>query len=187
MVFVDTETTGVDPRFRRAWDIALIRRENNGYERSITIFVKLEDLDLERADPEGLSIGGFYSRHPQHGGSLAHGQYLLDENAAARLVQDWTAGSALYAVNVAFDADVLLTMMARQRLQPRWTDTRDIRKYARRHITSSGNSAAGTEDLSVQCGVALPAPHVRHTGMGDADWVKRWFDQMCTLGVEMTA
>lgn len=187
MVFVDTETTGVNPRFRRAWEIALIRRESNGHERSITVFVRLDDLDLGHADPDGLSVGRFADRHPQNGGALGPGQYLLDEAAAAQLVQEWTSGTALYAVNVAFDADVLAALMARQGLRARWFAQHDIRAYARQHLARTGRPAASTEDLSVQCGVELPVARVRHTAMGDADWVRRWFDQMCALGVEMSA
>lgn len=35
-----------------------------------------------------------------------------------------------------------------------------------------------SDDLSRACGVEPPAEHERHTSMGDARWVMRWYDRM---------
>ena len=45
---VDTETTSLRPD-RRAWDIALIRRDDEG-ERRVQFFIELDALDLPNAD-----------------------------------------------------------------------------------------------------------------------------------------
>ncbi len=44
---VDTETTSLRPD-RRAWDIALIRRDDEG-ERRVQFFIELDALDLPNA------------------------------------------------------------------------------------------------------------------------------------------
>lgn len=45
VAFLDTETTGRD-RFRRPWEIAIIRRDHTD-ERAVTIFVALAVLSHE--------------------------------------------------------------------------------------------------------------------------------------------
>ena len=35
-----------------------------------------------------------------------------------------------------------------------------------------------SDDLSRACGVEPPAPEERHTALGDARWVKRWYDRI---------
>ena len=60
---VDTETTSLRPD-RRAWDIALIRRDDEG-ERRVQFFIELDALDLPNADPFSLNVGRFWERHPQ--------------------------------------------------------------------------------------------------------------------------
>lgn len=59
-VFVDTETDGVHDG-RRAWEVALIRREPTGEQTEYQAFLP---ITLDTADPIGLAKGGFYQRHP---------------------------------------------------------------------------------------------------------------------------
>lgn len=54
VVFLDTETTGLDPERHQVWELALIR---DGKE-----YVWQLPVDLTRADPTGLRIGQFYER-----------------------------------------------------------------------------------------------------------------------------
>ncbi|MCK8670968.1 hypothetical protein M1M07_07535 [Rhodococcus sp. HM1] len=39
-----------------------------------------------------------------------------------------------------------------------------------------------SDDLSRACGVEPPAPEERHTALGDASWVKRWYDHITEAG-----
>ena len=65
---VDCETTSLRPD-RRAWDIALIRRDDEG-ERRVQFFIELDALDLPNADPFSLNV----SRCPVlHGASWLAG------------------------------------------------------------------------------------------------------------------
>ncbi|MDZ4232820.1 MAG: hypothetical protein U1C73_03460, partial [Dietzia sp.] len=86
VVFLDTETTGKGPR-RRAWEIAMIRRDATG-DREITLYVDVADLDLPHADPKALAIGRFDQRHPQRDGVLTTpNTHLLPASTAAAVVQ----------------------------------------------------------------------------------------------------
>ncbi|WP_063046256.1 hypothetical protein [Nocardia pseudovaccinii] len=204
LVFVDVETTHTDPNLRRPWEIALIRREPNGWQSQITILI--EDVDLSHADPGALDVGRFYQRHPKYalnpspvratpppsitwqianefdGSTMEDDVFYLTEAAAAAVVDDWTAPSTNGQVrfagyNVWFDADTLDAMLRRQQRLPRWD-------Y---HLIDVGNMAVGrlgiaepmrSYDLSRATGAEPPSEAERHTALGDARWVMRWWDQL---------
>lgn len=75
LAFIDTETTGLDPEQHEIWEVGLIARgvafpamlesipEQGTQDYWFRWFLP---VDLSRADPEGLRIGGFHDRHP-HG------------------------------------------------------------------------------------------------------------------------
>ena len=62
IVFLDTETTSLR-HDRRAWEIAMIRREVDGTEAETHLFV---DVSIANADQRALAIGGYFDRHPKH-------------------------------------------------------------------------------------------------------------------------
>lgn len=204
LVFVDIETTHTDPDLRRPWEIALIRREPNGWQKQITILI--EDVDLSHADRRALDVGRFFERHPEYAlipppvrdtppssitcqivnesddSTVEDDVFYLTEAAAAAVVDAWTApstnGRARFAgYNVWFDADTLDAMLRRHRRLPRWD-------Y---HLIDVGNMAAGrlgiaepmrSYDLSRATGAEPPSEAERHTALGDARWVMRWWDQL---------
>lgn len=59
VVFVDTETTHLSPRHGDAWEIAVIRRREDGVDCEYVWQVR---PDLATADPEALAIGKFHER-----------------------------------------------------------------------------------------------------------------------------
>ncbi|WP_405063588.1 hypothetical protein OG474_18580 [Kribbella sp. NBC_01505] len=72
IVFVDLETTSLRepwlPGGRQIWQLAVIRREDDGRETTYNRFVPLRELDLERATEQALTISRF-ERHPESHGS----------------------------------------------------------------------------------------------------------------------
>jgi len=60
-VYIDTETTGLDPTKHAIWEVGLITAK--GDEKSW--MVELTNQELADADPFALQIGGFHKRHPQ--------------------------------------------------------------------------------------------------------------------------
>jgi hypothetical protein len=132
--FVDTETTGVHPG-RRAWEIAIIRREPNDAETTLHVFVS--DVDLSAADTFGLKVGRFYDRHPNYNGTfkvdfvddpwcgyttgpIPAGAQVASEAVCAELVERITRGAHLVGAVPNFDAEVFADMLRRHQLTPAW-------------------------------------------------------------------
>ena len=179
VVFVDTETTK-RTRGYRPWEIALIRRESSGAESAITIFVDKADLDLSNADPDALEIGGFGYRHPQNGGHLEADQVLCAGDEAAAVVQQWTDSAMLFGVNCHFDAVGLDGLLDRAGRTATWfyaPQSIDAIAYGFA-LKDDPGAPRSSEPLSKVCGVDPPGPEERHTAMGDALWVRRWFDAL---------
>ncbi len=179
VVFLDTETTGKGPR-RRAWEIAMIRRDATG-DREITLYVDVADLDLPHADPKALAIGRFDQRHPQRDGVLTTpNAYLLPASTAAAVVQRWTAGARVFGVVPSFDTGCLEALLERHDRAPRWHyQPWDIAVLATGYLIARQIPVQrSAEATSRACGVATPGPHERHTALGDARWVRRLHDRI---------
>ncbi|MFE3597570.1 hypothetical protein ACFXOH_22930, partial [Bacillus subtilis] len=200
VVFLDTETDGVHPG-RKAYEVAMIRREPDGQQLETQFFV---DIDLDTADPYGLKVGRFYERHP-------YGRYLagtipdfsfgykdasefLRPRDAAHEVARWTHGAHIIGLVPNFDTETLANLLRSQHLTHAW-------HY---HLIDVASMAVGwlhgaaapvkavmpesireqlvlpwkSDDLSRACGVEPPGVDERHTAMGDARWAMRWFDRI---------
>lgn len=176
-VFLDTETTGLHDA-RRAWEISMIRRHPGLDDATITIFIHLDDIAIEHAEPAALDIGRFHDRHPAFGAPLTTDQLYLSERDAMQIVDDWTYRAEIFGIKPRFDTDTLTEAFIRHHRQPRWwREPRDITDLAQGWVQAHGNRAhRNPEALSAQCGIAVPANEQRHTAYGDAEWVKRWYD-----------
>lgn len=227
LVFVDTETTGLHPD-RRAWEIAMIRRDAHG-EREVLI--QVSDIDLSTAEPMGLKVGGFYERHAGYrpdaewiggpnGYPFVEGDPSLwmTEAAAAREVEAMTRGAHLIGAVPDFDARTLDPMLRRHGFVPSWhhhlvdiealavgwlsawaaQPTRYVTGTAPEGVMSQGHGQIWmlpertevtslreliappwrSDDLARACGVEPPSDADRHTAMGDARWVQRWYDTL---------
>ena len=138
---VDTETTSLRPD-RRAWDIALIRRDDEG-ERRVQFFIELDALDLPNADPFSLNVGRFWERHPQAVKLRAGTSIFCEDNelwsawandkivdvpagsvvdavTAAHIVAAVTHGATLVGAVPNFDAEVLSALLRDNSLTPTW-------------------------------------------------------------------
>lgn len=198
LCFLDIESDGVHPG-RKAWEIALIRREPSGLQHEVEFFV---DIDLDTADPFGLRVGRFYERHP-------YGRYLSGElpdfvfgvkddgdflrpRDAAETVARYTHGANIVGIVPNFDTEVLAALLREQHLTPAW----------HHHLCDAGTLALGYlhglssgelrelltppwdyEAISRAVGVEPPNEEERHTAMGDAKWAMRLFDEI-TGGAE---
>lgn len=178
--FVDIESTGLHAQCR-PWEIAVIRRESGGTECEFCLYVRVEDLDLERAQPLGLAIGRFSERHPQRGGRSQSGAPLVTEREAAKHLADWTAGTVIHGVYPAYDVDVLSRMLSRHGIAPRWSPGKpvDVAAMARKWLNGQGIAPAKENAaVSRQCGIEIPGADDVHTALGDARWARRWFDHL---------
>lgn len=179
--FIDTEYTTLDPWRRRPWEIAIIRRDPGVPDVEMQII--LTDVDLCDADPKSLEIGGFFQRHPKFGvGEENPLVSYLPEHEAARLVETMTRECHIIAAVPDPDVDILREMLRRHGL--RWTGhyhLMDIENVAIGYVKGLDDSfrpkfPLNSEQLSELCGVPCPKDEDRHTAMGDARWVRDWWD-----------
>ncbi|MGH9073957.1 MAG: exonuclease domain-containing protein, partial [Acidimicrobiales bacterium] len=148
--FVDTETTGLDPRWHQVWEVAAI------VER--TEHVWQLPVDLSRADPRALDVGRFHQRR-------AAGHLTPQRSFAADFAR-LTWGSHLVGASVSFDAERLARLLWANGACPGWHHRLiDVECYAAGHL-----------GLAVPLGLVATADrlgidrttHEAHTALGDA-------------------
>lgn len=132
LCFLDTETTGLHPG-REAWEIAMIRREADGTETTMSFFIDAGDINISGADPFGLKIGKFWERHPdfalairntngeivnvpRHAGELS----TVSAATAAWHVWNMTRGAHIVGAVPNFDTEVLDRLLRRHNYLPLW-------------------------------------------------------------------
>lgn len=173
LVFLDTETTGLHPE-RRAWEVGAVRREVDGTEDTLQLFV---DVHLSDADPHALRLGRFYERHPRYADHAPVG--AVHESEAARVVERFTRDAVLVGNNPAFDAATLAPMLREWGLCPAWHyQLIDVVPLAAGHLPRTRRPAPPWKSWEVGELVGVPAPSAAdaHTALGDARWVRAVYD-----------
>lgn len=191
LAFMDTETTGLHPG-RRAWEVAIIRREPDGTEETFHAFVG--DVDLSYADPMGLKIGRFYERHPGYRQGKRLTLYGSDDASYAEYwvaeeVERLTRHAHIVGAVPNFDTEVFDGMLRRGGLIPAWHyHLIDVEALAVGYlcglaVVNPGGGTSGavsrpwsSDDLSRACGVEPASAEERHTALGDARWAMRLYD-----------
>lgn len=162
LCFLDTETTSLRPD-RRAWDVALIRRDDGG-ERDAQFFIDLADLDLGDADPFSLQVGRFWDLHPQADsilrrglssreyavadewsghGLVAHSGSVVSAGFAAETVAHYTHGAHIVGAVPSFDAEVLAALLRYNGVIPAWHHHLiDVETLAVGHLAGRGETLA---------------------------------------------
>lgn len=174
-VFLDTETTGLDPDRHEIWDLAMIVRDPGGGPDELQqTFLRVNRLD--RADAQALGIGNYWERHPDPlNQNLGHADRLGDAFSVARTVADVLRDAVLIGFNPAFDAAFLSALLRRYRLptQP-W-------RYRTVDVTTMIGGSLGqpppwsTNEFLTKFEVNPPAMQ-RHTALGDALAARDLFD-----------
>lgn len=182
LAFLDTETDGLHPQ-RRAWEVAIVRREPDGHEASWHLFLPIE---LRYADPHALRIGGYWDRHP-HGRAASRkpvvpGAPVVDPADAARVIFAATFDAHLVGMTPSFDADVLARLLTAHGLRPEWNyHLIDVAPMMLGWLAARGRRPEvpySSTALSDALGVAGPSGAERHTALGDVSWVMRIWDRM---------
>lgn len=184
IVFLDTETTGLHPD-RRVWEVAMIHRRANGVEQTLSMLVS--DVDLTSAELIGLNIGRFYERHPRFNhGIMDEGVRYVTEAEAARYVEEYTRNAIMVGAVPSFDAGCLAPMLRRHNLVPAWHyQLQDVESVALGWYIGNGGKVElpiKSDELSRLCGVEPPTKD-RHTALGDARWVRDWWDAVTRGGL----
>lgn len=197
LVFLDTETTALHPA-AEAWEIAMIRREPDGSERTRCFYV---DVPTAHADAHSLAVGGYYQRHPrayrwppEQAPKPGPRPEVLDQRAAAHQVAIWTQGAWIVGSNPAFDVGILGRLLRRQGITPAWDyHLVDVVPLAAGWVRAAllmqaqgeATPACGLSEseppwasyaLSRLVGVEPPGEGTAHTALYDALWVRDVYD-----------
>ncbi|MET8377967.1 3'-5' exonuclease [Streptomyces microflavus] len=193
LTFVDTETTHLDPRHGDAWEIAVIRRNEDGVDTEYLWQVR---PDLATADPESLKIGRFEERFAVPDGwdaiEVLPSGPPMRENFPAMLfdLQDALQRGVLIGSNPGFDVAFLTKLLqAHGRKLPWHYRPIDIATLAagfmwaqEPELMAKDTKPISSRWLSRQVGVEPPGDDVAHTALGDARWARDVYDAITRGG-----
>jgi hypothetical protein len=175
VVFLDTETTGLDPDRNEIWDLAFIR-DGKEYEYRFS-------PDLSRADPIALKIGHYYERI-QKAALTDDVPPAGDARYSAEGIAHLLYGRHIVGACPSFDdAFFKRFMLSNGQARSTW-------HY---HLIDVEALIAGrlaieppwkSDDLSRAIGVEPPSDQDRHTAIGDARWVKQMYEAVYTLDAQ---
>lgn len=191
LAFVDCETTGLDPDRHDVWEVGLILADDADPSgvRAVRSWL-LDRVDLSKADPMSLEISGFHERHPKGWKMIQESKAPDPTNHLTFAIEfgRLTHGAHLVGAVPSFDEERLRKILLSRGFQPGWHyHLIDVEAMAvgylrgRRSATSTGQGITDlllpwkSDDLSRACGVTPPSEEDRHTALGDARWVHRWY------------
>lgn len=173
LVFTDTETGGLEYG-DQAWEVALIAEHE-------TLHVMLP-IDAASANPVALDIGGYHVRHPQgnsYTGDSDTSILTLDVSATARKIASMTDGVHIVGANPAFDMMILTGLLHSADSAPKWNyHPLDIEAFALGWLVNAGIDLPAkwkSDHIAQLCGVPAVPEAIRHTALGDAEWVHQWW------------
>jgi DNA polymerase III epsilon subunit-like protein len=199
IVCLDTETTGTDPERHEVWEIGAVVRDSVDYAGEWLWQVK---PDLAAADPSALRVNRYYQRHAFHGlmydatsVCLTSPWWTEEERQKSRARRESRqdiaetlahilAGGVVFAANPAFDLTFLGKFLRRHGQCGVWDyHVGDIGSIAHGYLHGRGGGEPAalslpwkSDRLAAACGVEPAADEDRHTALGDARWVARWYD-----------
>lgn len=166
MIIVDCETTGLDPRRHRPWEVAIIDLDAGDWTRLVW---RPHPRWYGLADVKALEIGRFGDRAPDV--HCAEAEQVYAETVSEVLEGRMVAGS-----NPDFDIRMLTAWLADWQLpcRPHYR-TLDVPTLAAGRLLAAGETVSWpirSYEVSAQLGVDPPDGEA-HTALGDAMWILR--------------
>ena len=152
LVFIDTETTGLDPRIHQPYEVAFWREHD---PEPISAFLR---HDLNLADPKALEIGGYWDRRADE---------ALAESPAPTISRstlfDALSGATLVGSNPGFDAAMLTRFLGTAVWHHRHINVAEGAMWV-----FGADRPMGLSDAANQCREqGFPIPRPDHTAVGD--------------------
>lgn len=171
VVFIDTETTGLDPLRHEVWDIALIEIDGTEHEWH------LRPQRPEAAEPGALRVNRFYERTAKHGWA-----WSLDRpNLIASEIAGLTANHQIAGIVPDFDAGFLSRLLIENGQREAWHyHLIDVEVLAVGYLRGRQRRAGrgrgerlvppyDTKEVIRQLGINGESPTFeKHTAIGDA-------------------
>mgnify|MGYP003150759729 CR=1 FL=1 len=181
LIFIDVETTGLDPTVHTIIELALIRRDRDGSESVFHTRIKPTEQDLDVASQTALAINGYrrapelWENAPSHSEALAE---LLGFLRGSRY-GTWVGH------NVLFDVRFLTELLDRE-LSPEaaavvalpWRKI-DTVQLAAEHLQPMGLTRFGLDSIRRWLGWSGKNAH---TALVDVAQTRRLFDLLWRLG-----
>lgn len=154
LCFIDTETTGLDPRIHQPYEVCIWREDQ---DEPTTMAV---EHSLEYADPAALKIGGYFERGfmREQGGGWTNG-WTDQSGYLAAVLQ----GVTLVGSNPAFDAGMLTRLIGTSVWHHRLINVAEGGMWV-----FGWDRPKGLADVATECrsrGYEIPEPD--HTAEGD--------------------
>lgn len=184
IVFTDTETTGLSLE-DDIWEFAAIRREPDDSETEYHLFIEHDRARCARL-PQSFRED-HYNRYRDH---RAYSQASAAEYIANVVFHRAPGNDLPHIVGAvpAFDATRIEILLNRYGYGRPWHHHLiDVEAMSLgylygvyRHVNTLPVTALPwiSDELASVCGVESASDDERHTAMGDARWVKRWYDKM---------
>lgn len=177
LVFLDTETTGLSLD-DDIWEFAAIRRETDGTETRLHLFIEHAGRKCARL-PDAFREDHNARFHPSRA--------VLPSNAARQIANLLHDRPHVVGAVPNFDTERLAILLHRYHYEPMWhyhlIDVENLAVgylHGRAHRDDEIIGAVAlpwdSDELSRQCGVEPPSEGERHTAMGDAEWAMRLYD-----------
>lgn len=152
LCYIDTETTGLDPRIHQPYEVSWWREDEEG-PRTFWI-----EHTLEHADQQALKVGGYWERNAA--GAMLGG-YL--QTAGPRWLALALEGVTLVGSNPAFDAAMLTRVIGTPVWHHRMIDVSNVAMVA--FDTDRPEGLAAVAQRVRDKGYEIPDPD--HTAEGD--------------------
>lgn len=187
LVFMDTETTGL-ALTDDIWEFAGIRREEDGTETTLHLFIRHDAFKCDRL-PDSFKA--------DHLARYVHIDAVGRHNAAVS-IREFMGGKAHIVGAVPnFDTERIALLLSDFDMRPDWHyHLIDVENLAVGWIQGIGQQAVNdgvidsidgrlnppwnSDDLSRACGIDPPTD-ARHTAMGDALWAMAIYDRVMVV------
>lgn len=169
IVFLDTETTNLYPQ-GEIWELAYIL---DGEERTY----RFKPTKWNEANARALKVGGYYERTADWEDHMWDDpKWIITQLAAA------FEGRHIVGAVPNFDENFLRDWFVQNgAVLTTHYHLIDIEAMAVGYLLARGEEVKlpwKSDELSLRCGIEPPSDEERHTALGDARWVKRWFEKI---------
>jgi DNA polymerase III epsilon subunit-like protein len=172
LLFVDTETTGLDPFRHAIWELGALRVGPEGEIAELNFHLQLSEAARAGANRKSLAIGGFKERY--------EARHAVSPAVALGELNELAAGAVLLGLNISFDVCFIGAAMAPLGITPSWY-------YSPVDVKSMLAGALGVQpDLSSDTLARLagvdPGDFERHRALDDCYYTRALYQRAVSLG-----